>query len=442
MGQHSRADDDLREDAGRALEECHRREALLICVLGLKRCDSGGYRQPHHTGSEIQEQAGRRIERAEPEAVVDREWQEDDPEHPDGPLPGNAHVIQQRDPSPPRRRVAEEQRPQVHPLKLHPPLRPALLLRLVGGVGGGQLTRHDDLFDELRPVSRKQVAEAQFAVLDQTGRLPAAHGLDRRGSPNPSRPGEIHELPHRRAPRHLQGVMIIDPQRLRERERRLLVVEMSPLRLHQRQTCVRRAVFQVEVRDRAQQVIARRHKVGIEDDEELTVRLQPTCLKRPSLVALAVGAVECAAVDPLRPYFGANLFDQAAGIVVGGVVEHLNGEAVSRPFHVGRGLDDTAGNCVLVEHRKLHANRRVFLRHLPRHLRLATFPVKAEALHDPENLKEHDHQEGDVKCGGDHQPDRRAQLIALVLRSDRDREHDECSDSQQQAGIDHPPPKP
>ena len=74
--------------------------------------------------------------------------------------------------------VPEQQGPQMHPPQLDPSLGPALLLRLVGGVGRRQLGGSDDLLDELRSVSGEQVPEAQLAVLNEARGAPAPNGVD------------------------------------------------------------------------------------------------------------------------------------------------------------------------------------------------------------------------------------------------------------------------
>jgi CRISPR/Cas system-associated endoribonuclease Cas2 len=95
-------------------------------------------------------------------------------------------------------------------------------------------------------------------------------------------------------------MMVIDPQRLRRRQRRFIVVQMPPLRLHQRQIGDRLAVRVVKMRDGAAQIIRRRQKIGIEDRDEIGIALLAANFQRTRLVTAAVGAMQHADVQAAR----------------------------------------------------------------------------------------------------------------------------------------------
>ena len=191
-----------------------RRDAAGVGVLRLERSHGRGQDGPQRGRQHVQERSDRAAERAEPVAGVDQERQRGDPDRPQGPLPRDAHVVKEVNPAEPGAPESEQKRGEVHLLQLHPSLRPTLLLRLVGGVGRRKLGGRDDFLDELRAVAGEQVPKAQLAIFHEARGAPAADSLDRRGSPDPCRAGEVHEPPHGGAPGHLQRVVVVDPQRL------------------------------------------------------------------------------------------------------------------------------------------------------------------------------------------------------------------------------------
>src|SRR3970040_2019589 len=104
---------------------------------------------------------------------------------------------------------------------------------------------------------------------------------------------------------------------------------MPPLRLNQRQAGVRLAVWLIEVRNGPQQEVRWGHKIGVEDDQETGLRPLASRLEGARLVPAAIRPVQDAAIAPPRPGPGADLLNQPAGVLVGGVIQHLNAEPVS-----------------------------------------------------------------------------------------------------------------
>ena len=242
-------------------------------------------------------------------------------------------------------------------------MRPSPLLRFIRGVSRRKLSWCHDLLHELRPVTREKVPETQLAILDKARGAPAAGGLDGGGSPDACRAGEVDKPPHGGAPRHLQRMVVVNPERLRKCQERLVMVQVAPLSLHERKAGVGLAAWDVEVWNGAKQKVLGRHEVCVEDCEELCVRLFATLLERASLVALTNDAVPHVAVHTCGfPNSGADIFDERPRVLVGGVIEHLHAEAVSRPGHLARRLNDTLRHCMLVEHGKLHAYGRIHRR--------------------------------------------------------------------------------
>ena len=219
------------------------RDAAVVGVLRLERSHGRGHDGPERGGQHVEGNADRKAERAEPVVGVDHEWQRGDPERPRRPLPRDAHVVDEVNPAEPRAPESEQERGEVHPLQLHPALRPAPLLRLVRGVGRRKLSWYHDLLHELRPVTGEEVPKAQLAILDEARGAPAAGGLDGGGSPDACRAGEVDEPPHGGAPGHLQRVVVVDPERLRTCQARLVMVQVAPLRLHERKAGVGLAVW-------------------------------------------------------------------------------------------------------------------------------------------------------------------------------------------------------
>src|ERR687892_952082 len=103
---------------------------------------------------------------------------------------------------------------------------------------------------------------------------------------------------------------------------------MAPLCLDQRQAGVRLTVRLIEVRNGSQQEILWRHEIGVEDDQELGFRLLASRLEGASLVPVAIAPVQNAAIAPPGPNLGADLLDQPAGLLIGGVIQHLNADPV------------------------------------------------------------------------------------------------------------------
>ena len=203
------------------------------------------------------------------------------------------------------------------------------------------------------------------------------------------------------------------------------------------------AVCRVEVRNRAQEVVRGRQEIRVEDREELGVRFLAALLQRAGLVSVAVRAAPDLAMHTgRRPHAEAHPVDQRAGVLVGGVVEHLHGQPVQRPCHRAAGLDDALRHGMFVEHRQLNAHRGEDGGQSPGRFGRAAAPVKADALDQTACQKEQDHRVGHV--GDDRQcpPSRRAPLDPVRIAAHRNAEDEQHGESRGDGQIGQPPRHP
>ncbi len=417
MRHHAGMDDEVGQDAAAAAQRAAAVRALAVAGLG--RGEHAGEHCEQQRRHDVGQQRGGQAQAAQPQAAGDQHRQQCDPQRPQRPLPGDADQVDEQRLAQRRGAVVQQQRQQVQALQLHPALGPALLLQAVGGQRLRQLGRHRELAHEARAPAAQQHADAELAVLDQAGRTPAADRFDRAGAPDAGGAGEVDEVDAGRAECHLQRVMVVDPQRLRRGQRRLVVVEVTPLGLDQCAVGHRAAGGVVEVRDRALEGVGRWNEVGVEDGDELGVGLLPAVFERAGLVAGAPRPVDPGAAHAARAAHAvADGLDHRAGRGVGRVVEHLDAQPIARPAQRGGGFDDAAGHGVLVEHRQLHADRGQLRRQPARCVRPAAAPEPADALDHAEAQHQQDEQVGQVQQR--HQgPGRRGFEAAARQRIDR-----------------------
>ena len=110
---------------------------------------------------------------------------------------------------------------------------------------------------------------------------------------------------------------------------------------------------------RALEDVGLRQEVGVEDQDELALGRAQAVLERAGLEAGAVGAVDV--LDVEVGVARAELGDLALADLlrlVGGVVEHLDLEAVARVADGGDGVEQPLDHVHLVEERQLHGHRR------------------------------------------------------------------------------------
>jgi hypothetical protein len=176
------------------------------------------------------------------------------------------------------------------------------------------------------------------------------------------------------------------------------------------------------VRVRAHQKVLGRHEVRVEVREELGIRGTSALLERTRFVVLAIGAAPHRAIHTgRRAEPGADVLDQCAGVGVGGIVEHLHAEPVGRPAHRARRCDDAACHGMFVEHRQLHAHRRIHPRQPARQFRVATQPQIADPIDDATEKKQCDDDVGGVPDGRHHPPSSGALAEpAATAATDRD----------------------
>jgi hypothetical protein len=163
------------------------------------------------------------------------------------------------------------------------------------------------------------------------------------------------------ARRVLEHEVAVEQERGRARERRCLVVEMAPARLHHAHAGI------VERRHHAAQEVARRHEVRVEDRDEVSPRLAEPVLERARLVSEAVAAPDHAHVDAgPPPGLGPRFRDE--GRRVRRVVEDLHLEPIARPVELAGGVDEPPDDVALVEHGELHGHDRKIVRKRARRL--------------------------------------------------------------------------
>ena len=135
--------------------------------------------------------------------------------------------------------------------------------------------------------------------------------------------------------------MPVEQDRLNLREQRVALVQMSPARLHDRQTRV------AEVRHRPPEEVARRHEVGVEDRDELAARRLESFFERAGLVPDAVRPVDVLDVEPARRLAANGELGNVARLV-GRIVEDLDLEEIQRIVDRAHRVDEPIDDVHLV----------------------------------------------------------------------------------------------
>ncbi len=172
-----------------------------------------------------------------------------------------------------------------------------------------------------------------------------------------------------------------------------------------------------------------------------SVSLRP-CFEGAGLVPVAMRAAPDLAVHTRMPGCGRRLRRPNAGVLVGGVVEHLHGEPVGRPGHRAAGLDDPLRHRMLVEHRQLHAHRGVEAGKSPLRFGRASVPMKSDALDQPAGQKEQDHRVRNVGDGRQCPPSRCAVLDPVRVAAHRHAEDEQHGQSRGDDQVGQPPRHP
>jgi hypothetical protein len=125
----------------------------------------------------------------------------------------------------------------------------------------------------------------------------------------------------------------VEQNRLNTRQRRIVVIEVAPARLDDRQFLVDR-----EIRHRAPQEVRGRHEVGIEDGDEFTGGGLESRLERAGFETRPVGAVVVRDVEPAaRVALNRQLRDVAG--LVGRIVQNLDLQLLARVVDAAHRID-------------------------------------------------------------------------------------------------------
>ena len=181
--------------------------------------------------------------------------------------------------------------------------------------------------------------------------LPAARVHDGLAAPDAGGAVEVEEMPRTVAAAVLEDEVRIQQDRLHLGEKRIVLIDVSPARLHHRDLRIGKEW------NGPLQEIRRRDEVGVEDRDELAFRDRHPRFERASLVAGTVGAVQVGDVDPLRGIATHRAFGDLAGFVRR-IVQDLNLEQLARVIDLTHGVDQTIGDVHLVVDRKLDGDRR------------------------------------------------------------------------------------
>ena len=148
------------------------------------------------------------------------------------------------------------------------------------------------------------------------------------------------------------------------RQQRVVLVDVAPARLHQRDLLVG------EVIDGARQEVGLRNEVGVEDRDELAARDLQALVERAGLVAGAIRAVDVLDVDALhRMATHGELRDLLR--LVRRIVQHLDLEQLARIFDLADSIDQPIDDIHFVVERQLDGDDRKRVERRLRHRLLA-----------------------------------------------------------------------
>ena len=188
--------------------------------------------------------------------------------------------------------------------------------------------------------------------------LPAAAVGNGLAAPHAGGAVEVEVLAGARAGAMLQNKMPVEQDGLDLGQHAVVAVEVRPAGLHH-------ADFGLgEVVDDLHDPVGRRHKVRIEDGDELALGYFQAGIERPGLEAMTVRAMN---VNDGMAEGGVAVDDGGGDCrgLIGGVVEDLDFELVRRVLHGADGLNEAVNDELLVEDRQLDRDARQ-LREMPR----------------------------------------------------------------------------
>src|SRR5262249_51385358 len=141
-----------------------------------------------------------------------------------------------------------------------------MLLRLEGVHLDRQLRRRDQVGEEEEPPAAQLRAVAQVQILSERVVLPAARIVDRNPAPDARRAVEVEEAARAVAGAVLEHEVAVEQHGLDTREQRVVLIEVAPAGLDERQLRV------LEVAHRPPEKIRWWHEVRVEDGDVLAAR--------------------------------------------------------------------------------------------------------------------------------------------------------------------------
>ncbi len=191
-----------------------------------------------------------------------------------------------------------------------------MLLRLEGVHLDRHFRGRDDVGneDELPAAQLRTVAEVQ--VLGQGVVLPTARIFDDPATPDAGGAVEVEEAAGAVAPAVLEHEVAVEQNRLDLREQRVILVDVSPARLHHADLRVGK------IRHQPEDEVGVWLEVGVEDGNEFSPRHLEPCLERPGLVPRPIAPVVVLDVEALAGKPPDSRLSNSAGFI-GRVVEHL-----------------------------------------------------------------------------------------------------------------------
>ena len=249
-----------------------------------------------------------------------------------------------------RERARDDRRQQLAG-GLDRPLRPAPLLRLERLDVRGQLGRGHvpGIVDEAPAPELRPIAEVE--VLGERVVRPAARILDAGTPPDAGRSVEVEEQAAAHPRLVLEQELGVEHDGLGRGHDRAIAVEMAPARLDHPDPGIG------EMPRRAQEEVAGRHEVGIEDRHPFPARAGEPGRERPGLVPGPRVAVQQPDVEASRPMARDGGGEKRARLV-GGVVQDLDLEALGRIVERRDRVDQPPGDAPLVVDRELHGHDR------------------------------------------------------------------------------------
>ena len=181
--------------------------------------------------------------------------------------------------------------------------------------------------------------------------LPAAAHLDRFAPPDAGRAVEVEKIAAAIAGGLLNHEMPVEHDCLQARQQIVGTVDVGPAHLGATHNWVG------EVVDQLAQKIRLRHKVGVKNRNQISLRGLHPVLKRAGFEAGAVVAMDVMNVETLRRV-SFNCSARDAHRLVRGIVEHLNLQTIARIVDLSYRLDQTLDDVHFVEERKLHGDVR------------------------------------------------------------------------------------